>query len=310
MNILLGVLPTVLPVAASLLIGVVLRRKGLLSRDGVNAIKAIVSNVTLPALLLGIFARVDYTPYSLIQTAMVFGMCCASVALGRLLQKPLGLKSPFAPMTCAGYEGGMLGYALLALLYGAGNSAEFAVLDLGGGLFINTLFRLQLSRMGEKQASGREIAREVFTSPAVLCILGGILLGATGVYARLPQWGLAETFNAVTDFVGAPTSAIILFSVGYDLSVAELKRPACIKTLILRLSTQLILLAAAIPFCLFVLHTSRMTINALILLCLLPCSYMLPVFSDEPEERSYISGAISVQTLFTILAFAVMAVIR
>lgn len=310
MNILLGVLPTVLPVAASLLIGVVLRRKGLLSRDGVNAIKAIVSNVTLPALLLGIFARVDYTPYSLIQTAMVFGMCCASVALGRLLQKPLGLKSPFAPMTCAGYEGGMLGYALLALLYGAGNSTEFAVLDLGGGLFINTLFRLQLSRMGEKQASGREIAREVFTSPAVLCILGGILLGATGVYARLPQWGLADTFNAVTDFVGAPTSAIILFSVGYDLSVAELKRPACIKTLVLRLSTQLILLAAAIPFCLFVLHTSRMTINALILLCLLPCSYMLPVFSDEPEERSYISGAISVQTLFTILAFAVMAVIR
>lgn len=310
MNILLGVLPTVLPVAASLLIGVVLRRKGLLSRDGVNAIKAIVSNVTLPALLLGIFARVDYTPYSLIQTAMVFGMCCASVALGRLLQKPLGLKSPFAPMTCAGYEGGMLGYALLALLYGAGNSTEFAVLDLGGGLFINTLFRLQLSRMGEKQASGREIARQVFTSPAVLCILGGILLGATGVYARLPQWGLADTFNAVTDFVGAPTSAIILFSVGYDLSVAELKRPACIKTLILRLSTQLILLAAAIPFCLFVLHTSRMTINALILLCLLPCSYMLPVFSDEPEERSYISGAISVQTLFTILAFAVMAVIR
>ncbi len=309
MNVLLGVLPTVLPVAASLLIGVALRRTGLVSREGVNAIKAIVSNVTLPALLLGIFARVDYSPYNLIQTAMVFLMCVASVYLGRLLQKPLGLKSPFAPMTCAGYEGGMLGYALLALLYGAGNSAEFAVLDLGGGLFINTIFRVQLNQVGSRKSSGREIGKEVFTSPAVLGILCGVLLGATGLYARLPQWGLDEIFTAVTDFVGAPTSAIILFSVGYDLSFAELKKPACVKTLVLRLSTQAILLALAIPFCLFGLHASRMTINALILLCLLPCSYMLPVFSDEPEERSYISGAISVQTLFTILAFAVMAVV-
>lgn len=309
MDILLGVLPTVLPVAASLLIGVVLRRSGLMSREGVNAIKTIVSNVTLPALLLGIFARVDYSPYSLIQTAMVYLMCMASVYLGRLLQKPLGLKSPFAPMTCAGYEGGMLGYALLALLYGAGNSAEFAVLDLGGGLFINTIFRIQLNQISSRKSSGREIVREVFTSPAVLGILGGVLLGATGIYARLPQWGLEEIFTDVTDFIGAPTSAIILFSVGYDLSFAELKKPACLKTLLLRLITQAVMLALAIPFCLFVLHTSQMTINALILLCLLPCSYMLPVFSDEPEERSYISGAISVQTIFTILAFAVMAVI-
>lgn len=309
MDILLGVLPTVLPVAASLLIGVVLRRSGLMSREGVNAIKTIVSNVTLPALLLGIFARVDYSPYSLIQTAMVYLMCMASVYLGRLLQKPLGLRSPFAPMTCAGYEGGMLGYALLALLYGAGNSAEFAVLDLGGGLFINTIFRIQLNQISSRKSSGREIVREVFTSPAVLGILGGVLLGATGIYARLPQWGLEEIFTDVTDFIGAPTSAIILFSVGYDLSFAELKKPACLKTLLLRLITQAVMLALAIPFCLFVLHTSQMTINALILLCLLPCSYMLPVFSDEPEERSYISGAISVQTIFTILAFAVMAVI-
>ncbi|MDO4355931.1 MAG: hypothetical protein Q4E13_05420 [Clostridia bacterium] len=309
MDILLGVLPTVLPVAASLLIGVVLRRSGLMSREGVNAIKTIVSNVTLPALLLGIFARVDYSPYSLIQTAMVYLMCMASVYLGRLLQKPLGLKSPFAPMTCAGYEGGMLGYALLALLYGAGNSAEFAVLDLGGGLFINTIFRIQLNQISSRKSSGREIVREVFTSPAVLGILGGVLLGATGIYARLPQWGLEEIFTDVTDFIGAPTSAIILFSVGYDLSFAELKKPACLKTLLLRLCTQVVMLALAIPFCLFVLHTTQMTINALILLCLLPCSYMLPVFSDEPEERSYISGAISVQTIFTILAFAVMAVI-
>lgn len=309
MTVLLAVLPTVLPVAASLLIGVALRRTGLVSREGVNTLKSIVCNVTLPALLLGIFARVDYTPANLIQTATVYVMCTLSVLLGRLLQKPLGLKSPFAAMACGGYEGGMLGYALLALLYGAGNSTEFAVLDLGGGLFINTLFRMQLNQVSSKKATGREIVKEVFASPTVLGILGGILLGATGLYAHFPQWGLAEIFDSVTDFVGAPTSAIILFSVGYDLSFAELKKPACVKTLVLRLLTQGILLAAVIPFFLFVLHVSDMTINALLLMCMLPCSYLLPVFSDEPEERSYISGAISVQTLFTIVAFAVMAVI-
>ena len=307
MSIFLAVLPTILPVAVALLLGVVMRRTGFVSRDGINAVKNIVGNITLPALLLGIFARVNYSPYSMIQTAMVYLMCCASVLLGRALSKPLGLKSPFAALSCGGYEGGMLGYGLIALLY-AGNTAEFAVLDLGGGLFINTLFRIWLNQAGSEHREGREIVKDVLTSPGVLAILCGILLGATGLYAKFADWGVQSVFDSTVNFIGAPTSAIILFAIGYDLSLEELKRPACLKTLLLRLMTQAIVLAFALPFCIFVLHASQMTINSLIFLCLLPCTFMLPVFSDEPEERSYISGVISVQTLFTIIAFAVMAV--
>ena len=309
MSIFLAVLPTILPVAAALLLGVVLKRTGLVSRNGINAVKTIVGNITLPALLLGVFSRVHYSLSSMILTAMVYLMCCGTVLLGRALSKPLGLKSPFAAITCGGYEGGMLGYALFALLY-AGNTAEFAILDLGGGLFINTMLRVWINQASSRHQNRHEIVREVFTSPGVLAILGGILLGATGLYAKFADWGVQKIFDSTIDFIGTPTSAVILFTVGYDLSLDELKRPACVKTLLLRLMSQAIVLAAAIPLCLFVLHTSQMTINALIFLCLLPCSFMLPVFADEPEERSYISGVISVQTLFTILAFVVMAVMR
>ena len=55
------VLQTVLPVLLMIGIGMLCRRKNLISREGVNALKSTVVNITLPAVLLKAFATTRYT---------------------------------------------------------------------------------------------------------------------------------------------------------------------------------------------------------------------------------------------------------
>ena len=57
----IGVLQTVLPVIVMLGIGMLLRAKKLISREGINTLKFVVVNITLPAVLLSAFATTRYT---------------------------------------------------------------------------------------------------------------------------------------------------------------------------------------------------------------------------------------------------------
>ena len=69
------VLKTVLPVAVMLGIGVICRRTKMISREGVNALKSIVVNVCLPAVLLGAFATTSYTFMDVVIPLMVYVVC-------------------------------------------------------------------------------------------------------------------------------------------------------------------------------------------------------------------------------------------
>ena len=55
------ILNTIVPVLLMLSIGVTARRTGLLSREGINALKSVVVNITLPAVMLNAFATMTYT---------------------------------------------------------------------------------------------------------------------------------------------------------------------------------------------------------------------------------------------------------
>ena len=50
---------TILPVLLALSIGVLCRRKRLISRGGVDALKTVAVNIGLPAVLISIFAAAD-----------------------------------------------------------------------------------------------------------------------------------------------------------------------------------------------------------------------------------------------------------
>ena len=54
-------------------------------------------------------------------------------------------------------------------------------------------------------------------------------------------------------------------------------------------------------------HDAGLT-RAIIVMLILPPPFVLPVFADDPDQRVYVSSALSAATLVAILGFAVLAV--
>lgn len=306
MNRTMEVLQTVLPVLLMLGIGMLCRARKLISREGVNALKSVVVNIALPAVLLNAFATTRYTLMDVVIPLMMFGICLAAWALGKAAGKALKLPSRFVPFLTTGFEAGMLGYALFNMLYGSARTAEFARIDLGQVLFVFTLYKLLLGFEGKEKADLGGLLKEMALSPIILAIAAGVLLGATGLYRALEPSGLAGVFDACTGFISAPTSAIILLTIGYDLVLSDIPWRETGKVVALRYGIMLALGAAFIGLMRLLWPEANLT-AATVVMFILPPPFVLPVFADDADQRVYVSSALSVSTVVAIAGFGVLA---
>ena len=302
------VLRTVLPVLVMIAIGMLCRRKKLISREGVNALKNVVVNITLPAVLLKAFATTQYTFMDIVIPLMMFAVCFIAWALGRAAGKAFHLNSRFVPFLTTGFEAGMLGYALFNMLYGASRTAEFARIDLGQVLFVFTLYKVLLGLEGHEKADMGRLLREMALSPIIIAIFAGVLLGATGLYQALVPSGVGGIFDACADFVAAPTSAIILLTIGYDLVLGDIPWASTAKVVALRFVIMMVLRTALI-LALNLIWPGAGLAAAINVMFILPPPFVLPVFADDADQRVYVSSALSVSTVVAIAGFAVLAAI-
>ncbi len=214
----IAVIETALPVFLALALGMFCRQSNFLSRPGVDALKKVVINITLPAVILNAFASAKYSTSTISIPVMVYLLCCVALLLGFGIVRLFRLKSRLAPFLATGFEAGMLGYALFALLFPQISSAEFAIVDLGQTLFVFTLFKILLSGKTDFKA----IVKDMATTPILWAVLAGVILGATGLYNAMDRWGIRGILDSATNFISAPTGMVILLCVGYDLVLKEI----------------------------------------------------------------------------------------
>lgn len=299
---LIHVLNTALPVFAALFIGVLCRSKSLLSREGIDALKKLAVDITLPAVIFSAFATVHYTAETMLVPALIFLLCIAALALGFLLKKLFRQDSRLMPFLMTGFEAGMLGYGLFALLYPGQGSAEFALIDLGQVLFVFTVYKGMLMGRG----SARDLLRQAFVSPVLWAILLGMIFGATGLYEALRPSGVSGVIDSVTGFIAAPTSCLILITIGFDLELKQVPWPRVLKYTAMRAGIMLLVYAVTIwanrALLGGVIHE-----GALRLMLILPAPYVLPIFADVEDERNDIASTLSVMTLISLLLFSFMA---
>ena len=72
MDNLFSVLHTALPVFLALGLGMLCRSRNFLSREGVDALKKVAVNITLPAVLLNAFAMAEYSAAALVLPVTVY----------------------------------------------------------------------------------------------------------------------------------------------------------------------------------------------------------------------------------------------
>ena len=302
MLMLIHVLCTALPVFAALAIGILCRKRNILSREGVDALRKLAVDITLPAVLFSAFATAEYTPRSMLIPLLIFVLCIAALGLGFGMRKLFKCESRLMPYLMTGFEAGMLGYGLFALLYPGQGTAAFAIIDLGQVLFVFTVYKGLIMGRG----SAKELARQAFSSPVLWAIIAGMLFGMTGLYSALKPSGVSDVIDKLAEFISAPTSCLILISIGYDLRFGETPWKRVLSYTGMRVIAMALIFAAA----LFVdrgLLGGMMHEGALALMMILPAPYVLPIFSDAEDERADIASTLSVMTLLSLLLFSVMA---
>ena len=304
MDKVIAVIQTALPVYLALGLGMLCRSRNFLSREGVDALKKVVINLTLPFVLLGAFATAEYSAAALILPALMFGICCLALGLGFLAVRIFKIKGKLTAFMASGFEAGMLGYALFVLLFPDVRVSAFALPDIGQTLFVFTLYKILLSGKRDFRAIGKDMA----TTPILWAVAAGVLIGATGLYGKLEDWGVSSVFDACTDFLSAPTGMIILLTVGYDLVIREIPWKKTAGIIAMRLGIMVICLGVAVGLNRLLLGGILFE-GAMVLMLILPPPYVIPVFADEPTERVDISSGLSALTLVTILLFAVCSVV-
>lgn len=304
MGAMMVLLQKVLPVFLVLGLGVVCRKRALLNREGINALKKVAVDIALPAVMFSAFATAEYSLKSVCVPLTMFAVCCGALFLGFLLCRRLKIGGRLSPYMAAGFEAGMLGYALFAILFPGEKVSAFAMVDLGQVLFVFTVYKIMLA--GKSNAG--DALREALSAPTVWAIVLGLLVGATGLYNALKPSGISSVLDALTDFVSAPTSVLILLAIGYDLDPSGMEWRKIGKMMGLRLGISAVLLGVVLLVDHLVLGHMIHT-GALLLMFILPPPYVLPVFADVEEERADVSSALSALTFVSIVLFAVLAVV-
>ena len=304
MDKLISVISTALPVFLALAMGMMCRSKGFLTRDGVDTLKKVVVNLTLPFVLFNSFATAEYTFSALILPVVIFAICTAMLALGFLWVKVSKSGSKLAPFLASGFEAGMLGYSLFALLFPDQSVSKFAMLCLGQEIFVFTLYKMLLTG----KTSPRDIINDFLTSPTLIAVILGLVVGASGLYDLFRSWGVSTIIESVTSFISAPTGTIILFAVGFDLVLREINWKKTGNMVAMRLVIAGIMLGLLVLLNRTVLN-GMIFEGAAVLLFILPSPFIIPIFADAADERVQISSALSALTLVTMLLFAVCSVV-
>ena len=304
----LSVLEMVFPIVLLLGLGTLCRRKQLLTLDGLAGLKSIVGNICLPVVLFNAFFTARYSLSVLLTFLTVYLGFGAALLAGFALRKLAAPHGKFFPFLLTSAEGGMLGYALYGVLMG--EQSGFAVVDLGQTVFAYTAFLGTLTLVDGQTPSAGKLLRNIVTNKCCIGMALGIALGVAGVGGWMlsrPAAGLVTgTISAIT----APTSALVLLIVGYELELdKKLLRPVAVTVL-----TRLALMGGLLVLVSFVIfriipYDPALQI-ALMILYALPAPFIIPLFADVGGEGKYISTSLSVHTLCTVLLFAVIAAYR
>lgn len=301
MSNIVSILKIVLPLIVSLGIGFFARKRALFSAEAIEGMKTLVMKIALPAMLFGLFFTAEYSVSILLFAATMFTLGFVGLGLGFLLGRFLDKRSPMLRYMTTGWEVGMLGYALYALLFGTENLRFMALMDFGHVLFIFSGFTAALNiRLG---CSPKESAKALLTNPIPWAMLSGAILAILGVSRALAPSGATALIKSLCDFISAPLSCVILIVVGYGISFSKKNFATAAVSVVLRLLVCGALCLAALAFLGALLPISDAIRWAIVIIFLTPAPFILTMYTETEQERADVSMSLSLQTIVSVLIF-------
>ena len=301
------ILSMVLPVLAMILLGRLCAKQGILNDERHAGLKAIIGDILLPVVLFNAFFTAQYDGKLLLVFAMVFSSCLLALLAGYALKKFVKPYDRYMPLLMTSFEGGMLGYALYALVAGQSQTAVYAMVDIGQTMFAYTVFLAALKSAEGGRMTPKAMISNMVHNKACIGMTLGIVLGALGVHKAIAPTSFGTVLAELISFITAPTSALILLVVGYQLNFSrKLMKPVAI-TLALRTVVMLAIFGVVSAILFAIIEYDKLLMLALMLQYTLPAPFIIPLFADLKEDGEYVSTSLSLGTLLSVVLFVFVA---
>ena len=295
----------IVPIFVAVLLGLIAKRRKLLTPEQVQGLQQFALKFGMPCVVFTSCLTADMGVESLSSMGLVLGFVLLSTVLSfTVLKKRYSYHN--LPMLFCAQETGMLGIPLFIILFGTAQAYRMGVLDLIQAVAAYPVIAILSTDTGENPTA-KEILKKVFTSPLMIMSLLGLFLNLSGIGGWLTRIGVGGIITASTSFLSQPISALMIFSVGYNFSLAKECRKPVLEIAGIHFG-MFALFAVLIQGALLLLpNVDSLTRWATLLYCALPASYLAPGLGRNTREYTMASGVCSVLTATCLIVFCVIA---
>lgn len=306
MDNVIKVMEIIAPIFVTISLGVLAKRKNLVTEEVNAGLQQFVMTFCLPCVLFNSCLTGQFGMESV--TAMV--LLLPLILLSAFWSFKFGKKKyPYHnfPQLFSAQETGMLGIPLFMTLFGSAQAYRMGMLDLAQN-FVAIPVICILSANAGNNPSASYVLKKVFRSPFLLMSLLGLALNLSGAINVLNAIGIGTVITEVTSFVAQPVSAVILFCVGYNFSLDKGNRKRVFEICGLHLAVFAVFCLIIQAALFLVPSVDAATRWAVLLYCALPGSYLAAGLGRTKEESAIAASVCSLLTVTSLIVFCIMTI--
>lgn len=305
------ILETVIPVFLMIFLGKFLKSKNIISDSGISCIKSISTNVFLPVMAFDTLIHGSFSLDSLLLIGLEIFILFTAFGLGFLFKRFFDPSiNGYVPYAMTTYEGGLFGWALIAILVGHKSEAMFSIvsMDIFSGIFCFTVMATGLKFLAGQQMTKKEIFISIITNPLIIAVILGFIGAAFNLGEIIDNSKAANLYTKTVNMFIQPLSPMILICIGSGLVFDWNVLKKGLKLAFLRYCIQIIL-------CLITLLIISLTVGlspelrvALLVYFFVPTSFLLSMYANDKEAIEFTSGYLSLQIIISLIIYSAISI--
>lgn len=303
------VLEIISPVLVMIILGILCRKWKLLNKNGIDSMKALVTNIMLPVAIFHALVTSDYGAETAKLVGIMFIMLVVSFGIG-FLMKPLMTENyrKYLPFMVSVYEGGSMAYPLYTSLCGQDNLSQIAVLDIAGLLFGFSIYMGMLGQTenGEK-INVKNLAVSAVKTPAFIASVLGIIAGLTGVIKLLLASPAGGIYTSVESILTTALTAIILIVVGFSMELTPELLGPCVRTIVMRIVLQAVMIGCVLLAVHSFIGSNKLLDLAVITYMSAPATFSMQTFLKREDGSAYVSTTNSLYCIVSVVVYMILA---
>lgn len=307
----LQIISKIFPIITLFTIGILIRKKEYLSIIGMNDLKKLVVNISLPAVLFKAFFIMKFDFKFLKLSLVIICLLVFMYFIGVLIYKLKFTSSEMSPFFSSGFAFGLIGIPLFSIMYGEENLGLFSIIGLGHEFFIWFIYYSLVNMKLYNHKFSISYCKGFFKSPLIISIVLGLIFNQLGMNKLLHTNYFVNGIFSSISYIGSLATPLILISIGYSSKIS-LKHSK--ETLRLIMSRFICTLISGILFKIFIIDnffepTWLLNVSYTTLF-VLPPVYSLTVFlgvAGDSKNEELISNATIIYTLISIFLFILTA---